>query len=107
MVRFLLMAVAACWSGLAYAVTNYPQRTVQIVVPFTPGGNTDLLARIMAERLQTALGQNVIVVNRPGAGTNVGAASVANSAADGHTIFIGPPASFVVNQFIFTNMPYD
>lgn len=107
MVRFLVMAIVVCWSAVAGAATNYPQRTIQIVVPFTAGGNTDLLARIMAERLQSSLGQTVIVINRPGAGTNIGAAFVASSAPDGHMIFIGPPASYVVNQHIYTNMPYD
>lgn len=103
------------WLGLgciaavapAKAATDYPKEPIQIVVPFTPGGNTDLLARIMGERLQAVFKQTVIIVNRPGAGTNLGAASVAHANPDGYTIFIGPPASFVVNQFIYPQMPYD
>jgi tripartite-type tricarboxylate transporter receptor subunit TctC len=91
----------------AGAATDYPKQPIQIVVPFTPGGNTDLLARIMAERLQAAFKETVTVVNRAGGGTNIGAAAVATSSPDGYTIFIGPPASFVVNQFIYASMPYD
>jgi tripartite-type tricarboxylate transporter receptor subunit TctC len=91
----------------ADAATDYPKQPIQIVVPFTPGGNTDLLARIMAERLQAAFKETVTVVNRAGGGTNIGAAAVATSSQDGYTIFIGPPASFVVNQFIYASMPYD
>lgn len=108
MLRFLCAALTASLLALSHAsASDYPRQPIQIVVPFTPGGNTDLLARIMAERLQSALGQTVTVVNRPGAGTVIGAAAVAHSPPDGHTIFIGPPASFVVNQFIYSNMPYD
>jgi tripartite-type tricarboxylate transporter receptor subunit TctC len=80
---------------------------MQIIVPFTPGGNTDLLARIVAERLQASLKQTVTVLNRPGGGTNIGAAMVANSPPDGYTMLLGPPAPFVVNQFIYTNLTYD
>src|SRR5438128_6154618 len=100
----LSVALALAASGAASdvsAAADYPKQPIQIVVPFTPGGNTDLLARIMAERLQAGLKETVTVVNRPGAGTNIGAAAVASSSPDGYTIFIGPPASFVVNQFIF------
>ena len=61
----------------------------------------------MAERLQAAFKETVTVVNRPGAGANIGAAAAAGSSPDGYTIFIGPPASFVINQFIYPSLPYD
>jgi tripartite-type tricarboxylate transporter receptor subunit TctC len=105
MAALVLGPFGAPWG--ARAASDYPKQPIQIVVPFTPGGNTDLLARIMAERLQAGLKETVSVVNRPGAGTNIGAAAVASSSPDGYTIFIGPPASFVVNQFIFPTLPYD
>jgi tripartite-type tricarboxylate transporter receptor subunit TctC len=112
MVRSLLLILALVLTAFgapsgACAASDYPRQPIQIVVPFTPGGNTDLLARIMAERLQASLKETVTVVNRPGAGTSIGAAAVAGSSPDGYTIFIGPPASFVVNQFIFASLPYD
>jgi tripartite-type tricarboxylate transporter receptor subunit TctC len=89
------------------AAADYPRQPIQIVVPFVPGGNTDLIARIVAGHLQAAFDSPVIVTTRPGAGTNIGAAYVANSNPDGYTILIGAPASFVVNQFIYSNLAYD
>lgn len=94
-------------ASFAIAATDYPTRTVEIVVPFPPGGNTDLLARILAENLQNGFKQPVIVVNRPGAGTNIGAASVANSNPDGYTALLSAPAALVVNQFLYSDLQYD
>jgi tripartite-type tricarboxylate transporter receptor subunit TctC len=86
---------------------DYPDRAIQIVVPFTAGGNTDTIARLMAEQMQSSLKQSVVVMNRPGAGTNIGAEYVATSNPDGYTMLINAPASFVVNQFIFNKLGYD
>jgi tripartite-type tricarboxylate transporter receptor subunit TctC len=106
--RWLAAAILAGLAGApSWAATDYPRQTIQIVVPFTPGGNTDLIARILAERLQASLKQTVTVLNRPGGGTNIGAAMVASSRPDGHTMLLAPPASFVVNQFIYNNLAYD
>jgi tripartite-type tricarboxylate transporter receptor subunit TctC len=101
------LGIAALAQSAAETVSDYPTQPIQIVVPFAPGGNTDLIARIVAERLQSALHSPVIVTTRPGAGTNIGAAYVANSKPDGYTMLIGAPASFVVNQFIYANLAYD
>jgi tripartite-type tricarboxylate transporter receptor subunit TctC len=89
------------------AAADFPMRPLQIVVPFTAGGNTDTIARLLAEHMQDSLKQPVTVVNRPGAGTNIGAAYVANSNPDGYTMLLNAPASFVINQFIFKSLPYD
>src|SRR5689334_5009610 len=89
------------------AATDFPTRQMQIVVPFTAGGNTDTIARLLAERMQDALKQPVIVMNRPGAGTNIGSGVVANAAPDGYTMLLNAPASFVINQFIYKSLPYD
>ena len=89
------------------AASDFPGRPLQIVVPFTAGGNTDTIARLLAEHMQAALKQPVTVVNRPGAGTNIGAAYVANSNPDGYTMLLNAPASFVINQFIFKSLSYD
>jgi tripartite-type tricarboxylate transporter receptor subunit TctC len=107
---FLLVAVVGVLAGSAApapAATDYPKQAMQIVVPFTPGGNTDLIARILAEKLQAAFKQPVTVLNRPGGGTNIGSAMVASSRPDGYTMLLGPPAPFVVNQFIYSNLSYD
>lgn len=107
--RTLLLAglAAACLASPALGATDYPRQAMQIVVPFTPGGNTDLIARILAERMQASFKQPVTVINRPGGGTNIGAAMVASSRPDGYTMLLGPPAPFVINQFIYSNLSYD
>jgi len=91
----------------AASATEFPTRPMEIVVPFPPGGNTDLLARLLADGLQRELKQPVAVVNKPGAGTNIGAGYVARSNPDGYTMLISAPASFVVNQFLYPSLPYD
>ncbi len=106
----ILIGIAASLLSMAspsIAATDYPKRPIEIVVPFPPGGNTDLLARILANGLQTAFKETVTVVSRPGAGTNIGAAHVANSKPDGYTVLISAPASFVINQFLYSSLAYD
>lgn len=107
------LSIAAIAAGLAVsasvalAASDYPKQMIQIVVPFTAGGNTDSIARLLAERMQVSLKQPVTVVSRPGAGTNIGAAFVANSEPDGYTLLLNAPASFVINQFIYKSLSYD
>jgi tripartite-type tricarboxylate transporter receptor subunit TctC len=86
---------------------DYPDRPIQIIVPFTAGGNTDTVGRLIADQMQKSLKQPVIVVDKPGAGTNIGAEYVATSEPDGYRMLLNAPASFVVNQFIFEHMEYD
>jgi tripartite-type tricarboxylate transporter receptor subunit TctC len=87
---------------------TWPSRPITIVVPFPPGGSNDLLARPMAQKLQQALGGHPVVVeNRGGAGGTLGAAHVARSAPDGHTLMWGHVGTLAVNPFIYPNNPYD
>jgi tripartite-type tricarboxylate transporter receptor subunit TctC len=106
-IRSMLAVAAVLLLAASPSIADFPTRPLQIVVPFTAGGNTDTIARLLAEHMQAALKQPVTVVNRPGAGTNIGAAYVANSNPDGYTMLLNAPASFVINQFIFNNLPYD
>jgi tripartite-type tricarboxylate transporter receptor subunit TctC len=85
----------------------YPERTITLVVPFPPGGSTDILARIVSEHLQRALGQPVIVENRSGASGNIGAAAVARSAPDGYTILFNTMSVHTMNHALFGAMPFD
>lgn len=85
-----MAAVATCVAAVPALAQAWPSRTVTIVVPFPPGGGPDLLARMLAEKMAPRLGQSVIVENRPGAGALVGAAAVARSAPDGHTMLLTP-----------------
>ena len=82
-------------------------KTMRIVVPFPPGGSTDLLARRIGDKLAAALGQTVIVENRPGAGGTVGAAYVAKAAPDGNTLLMGVTGSNAIAQSLYANLPYD
>src|ERR1700742_4268843 len=86
---------------------DYPDRPIQIIVPFTAGGNTDTVGRLIADQMQKSLKQPVIVVDKPGAGTNIGAEYVATSEPDGYRMLLNAPASFVVNQFVFDRLEYD
>jgi len=87
--------------------TPFPTRPIHIVVTFTTGGAPDILARLLGERMQATWGQPVIVDNRPGAGGNTGADSVAKAPPDGHTIVVGTVGTHAINGALYTKMPYD
>jgi hypothetical protein len=101
----VLGGAALC--GHAYAQSqNYPSRPIRIVVPYTPGGFNDTMARVVGKKLQDAWAQPVIVDNRPGGGTTIGTDHVAKSPADGYTLLVvGFPLP--VNQFLYKKLPYD
>ncbi len=91
----------------ASAAETFPSKPLRLVVPFTPGGTTDILARLVAQKAGEVLGQSIVVDNRPGAGGNIGAEAVARSAPDGYTLLMGTLGTQVTNQFIYARMPYD
>ena len=91
----------------AAAQSAWPTKPVRIVVPFTPGGTTDILARAMAPELSRAFGQNFIVENRAGAGGNLGADVVAKSPADGYTLVMGTVGTHGINKALYDKMPFD
>jgi tripartite-type tricarboxylate transporter receptor subunit TctC len=92
---------------VAAAQAPYPAKPIRIVVGFAPGGGTDILARVVANHLQTAWNAQVVVENRPGAGGNVGADLVAKAAPDGYALLLGTVGSAVTNQFLYKSMPFD
>jgi tripartite-type tricarboxylate transporter receptor subunit TctC len=106
--RSLLLgaASAALLPAFARAQAAWPSRPVRLVVPFTPGGTTDFVTRLVGVELAKSLGQPVIVENKPGAGTVIGVDLVAKSAADGYT-FVTVANSFTVNQTLVKKLPYD
>jgi tripartite-type tricarboxylate transporter receptor subunit TctC len=108
-VAVLAAAIAFAVSGAqqACAQTPYPSRPIQLIVPFTAGGATDVLARLVAERLRVAWGQPVIVENRLGASGNIGANAVAKAAPDGYTLLMGAIGTNAVNAALFETMPYN
>ena len=86
---------------------SYPTKPVKLVIPYPPGGGTDITGRAMAQRLTEFLGQSVVIENRPGATGMIGAASVAKSAPDGYTVLFGAASEMAINASLFKNMTYD
>ncbi len=86
---------------------TYPTKPIRLIVPLTAGGPTDIAARIIAVPLSEALGEQVIVDNRPGAGGNIGADLAAKSPADGHTLFMGTSGPLAINSSLYKHLPYD
>lgn len=104
------LAAALCALGLGLAVGQafaqaYPSKPVKLVVPYPPGGPTDIVARVIAQRLQTQTGQAFVVENLPGAGGNTGAAAVARAAPDGYTLLVATTAH-AINPSLFKNLSY-
>ncbi len=105
-VKFSVVLVAMACAGAALA-QPWPSRPVKLVVSFPPGTTPDTVARVVAPRMQEALGQPVIVENRAGAGGNVAADAVATSAADGYTLLVSTNAAAATNKVLYDNLPYD
>lgn len=103
--RFVCAVICLGWIS-AGGAQSYPTKPVRLVVPFTPGSASDILARAISQHLGAQWGQPVVVDNRPGAGGTIGTALVARSAADGHTLVV-VSAGHVVNPVIYGNLPYD
>ena len=106
MKRMLLGGLLAMTAAAALAQPAYPNRPIKIVVPISPGSATDVLVRAVAERMQVRLGQTVVIENRAGAGTTIGAAQVAKAEPDGYTILANSNAH-TVNPFLYRSLPYD
>jgi len=109
--RHILGGVAAAaWlaaSPLAWAQSAWPTKPVKIVVPFAPGGTTDILARAVAPELSKAFGQQFVVENKAGAGGNLGAEVVAKSPGDGYTLLMGTVGTHGINRALYAKLPYD
>ena len=101
-----LMCVAAMFTLSSQAASAWPDKPITLVVPWPAGGVADLVARIFAQQVGEPLGETVIVQNRPGAGTNIGSAYVAEAKPDGYTLLLAS-SNNAVNTFLFSNMPYD
>jgi tripartite-type tricarboxylate transporter receptor subunit TctC len=99
------MAAPSILASRAFGA-DWPTRAVRVVVPFTPGGSTDITARLVSNRLQELWGQTVVIENKPGAGGNIAAEMVAHSDADGYTIFISGPG-LATNPFLYPSLSYD
>lgn len=94
-------------SAFAQGDTRYPDHPIRFIVPFAPGGGSDIVTRVMTDHLSQSLGQPVIVENRPGAGTLIGAEAAAKSKPDGYTLFSGITGTMAINPSIYRRLPYD
>jgi len=99
-------AVAVIGSSSVFAQA-YPAKPIRLVVPFPPGGTTDILARAVGGELSKAWGQQVVIDNRPGAGGNIGSEVVAKSPPDGYTLLMGTVGTHAINQSLYSKLPYD
>ncbi|HEY3048436.1 MAG TPA: tripartite tricarboxylate transporter substrate binding protein [Polaromonas sp.] len=107
-----LTAAVALGAGLLAAVpaaaqAAYPSKPITMIVPFSAGGTTDILARIVGQALTAELGQSVIIDNRAGAGGNIGGQAAAKSPADGYTLFMGTVGTHAINSTLYKKMPFD
>lgn len=100
-------AAGSLWMGSAHGQSEYPSKPITVIVPYAPGGQGDLFARIVGERLSRALGQPVLVVNKPGASGALGARQVANARGDGYTLLLGQTGEMAVNRSAMKNPGYD
>ena len=103
----LLAGLSTLTPATAQVQTPYPSKPIRLVVPFTPGGSTDILARSIGQELTKAWGQSVIVDNVPGAGGSIGADKVAKSPADGYTLLMGHIGTLAVNPSLYPKLPYN
>ena len=107
MIRLIVCLVFALGLGPQHVLAqSYPSKPVRLVVPYNPGGGTDIMARLLAESMREDLGQPILVVNKPGAGGALGAAEVARSPADGHTVLL-TAGGFVIAPAVLKNAGYD
>lgn len=103
----LAYAAALALATIATAHAAYPERPVTLVVPYPPAGTTDIAARTMAQAMEAGLGQTIVVENRAGAGGSIGMGVVARAKPDGYTIGMGTIGTQTINQFLYTDMPFD
>lgn len=103
----ILLLAALTWLAPAPAAAKYPERPVTLIVAFTPGGPSDVLARILGKKLEQLLGQPFVIENRPGAGGNIAAELAARAAPDGHTLLMGNNSILATNASLYRTMRYD
>ncbi len=111
LVQGLFLAATLACTGLAgpaaRAAEHYPDKPIQLIVPYTPGGNTDILGRVIAQKLGSAWGATVVVENRPGAGGTIGVNAVAKAKPDGYTVVLAAFGNILVAKSLYPKLPYD
>ena len=105
--RCVALLALASLSWVAHAQTPYPNKPIRVVVPFAPGGATDIMARVVSKRLGEILGQTLVIDNKPGGNTALGADLVAKAPADGYTVLFTNDATFVLNPILSPQLSYN
>ncbi|MCC6778862.1 MAG: tripartite tricarboxylate transporter substrate binding protein [Hyphomicrobiales bacterium] len=105
--QFVLAAAAVGLTTSAHAQTAYPNRPIKLVAPFPAGGPVDVMARLVGQQLSIRLGQQVVVENRPGAGSTLAGRTVATADPDGYTLIVGSASSLAIGPALYTNIGYD
>src|SRR5690606_35111212 len=105
---FLMLSLAsACLAPFAANAEAFPDKPIRIIVPYAPGGTTDMLPRVAGKHMSDNLGQSVIVENKPGANGMLGSSMVAKAAPDGYTLGIATPGNHAANASLYKEVPYD
>ena len=99
--------VLLAWLAAAAAAQTYPSKPIRLMVPFPPGGSTDIVARIVAQKLGMQMGQSLVIENRGGAGGTLGTAVVAKAPADGYSLVVGTTSTHVVAPSVYQKLEYD
>ena len=108
MLRLWLAGLALVLAAASASSQQFPNKPIRLIVPYPAGGATDVVARLIAERMSEDLGQQIVVENRPGAGTMIGASAVARSPADGYTLLMGDTGTYALNPTLYgTQLTYD
>src|SRR5215208_6884271 len=102
-----LLGIVLCGAAASVPAQTYPVKTVRLIAPFPPGGTTDVLSRLVAQKLSDTLGRQVVVENRPGAGGNIGHELAAKTPPDGYTIVMSSNAALVTNPFLYKRLGFD
>ena len=107
MFKKIFFTLCVAFAAIAPAQAAWPERTITLIVPWAPGGSTDILARLLADYLTRSLGQTVIVDNKAGASGNIGSNLVAKAKPDGYTLLVGSMSTHAMNQALFASMPFE
>lgn len=102
-----LTACAIAGLSIAASAQTYPVRPIKLIVPYAAGGTTDILGRMIGQKLQESMGQSVVIENKPGAATNLGAEATAKAAPDGYTLLLGTNVTFAVNPHLYEKLAFD
>src|SRR5690349_779466 len=107
MIKACMLGAAITLMTAVEAQTNYPTRPIRFIVPFPPGGGTDILSRLIAAKLTERLGWQIVMDNRAGAGGNIGLDAAAKANPDGYTMVMGQTSNLTVNPSLYSKLPYD